>query len=552
MLISFLFLGVFSIKSQNKTKLHVFSGTKIKTYKIVDSVSGVSLLTEISEKYHEKGFWEASVDSFIYDSIISRAYLSKGLQYKWNEIQINTNNTLIPYKYLSPFYRLKNKKANYKELNRYKNNILTYLENSGYPFASIFIDTLYFYQNLSKLSISIQPGSYIAIDSIVLKGETEIASKYLFRYLSIYKDMPYNEQIIQNIDKKISTSLFLETINPSEIEFHKKNADLYLFLKNKKANSFRGVLGFMPNENVKNKLLLTGEVFLNLSNSFNRGENINFEWKKLEESSQKLNFSFYFPYWFGSGINTKFVTKLRKQDSTYLNVHLIPELSISIQSTQYFFIRFENEQSIIVNSSDKTAQNNLYDYTKKIYGLGMHAEKLDYKFNPTKGYLLDIYGGIGKRADSDSTNIQYKTEGMLKFYQKLFFPQLVWASSLQWGGLIGSNLSENELFKIGGLNTIRGFDQESLSPAIYGILSNEIRFLPEKNSAFYFFYDFAYYQKTSIDQQFTEDYPRGFGVGIDFQTKAGIFTLNYAVGKQFDNPYQFQTAKIHFGFTSYF
>ena len=41
-------------------------------------------------------------------------------------------------------------------------------------------------------------------------------------------------------------------------------------------------------------------------------------------------------------------------------------------------------------------------------------------------------------------------------------------------------------------------------------------------------------------------------IGFDFETKAGIFSLSYALGKQFDNPFEINTAKIHFGYISRF
>jgi hypothetical protein len=48
------------------------------------------------------------------------------------------------------------------------------------------------------------------------------------------------------------------------------------------------------------------------------------------------------------------------------------------------------------------------------------------------------------------------------------------------------------------------------------------------------------------------DRPFGFGVGFSVDTRAGIFTINYALGKQFDNPILFKSAKIHFGITAVF
>lgn len=107
---------------------------------------------------------------------------------------------------------------------------------------------------------------------------------------------------------------------------------------------------------------------------------------------------------------------------------------------------------------------------------------------------------------------------------------------------------KNELYRIGGLSTLRGFDEESIYASEYLIGSSEIRFLFEENSAFFAFYDQAYYK--SIDVK--NDNPAGFGAGIEFQTKAGIFTFSYALGSQLGNSVQFKTARVHFGFVNRF
>ena len=50
----------------------------------------------------------------------------------------------------------------------------------------------------------------------------------------------------------------------------------------------------------------------------------------------------------------------------------------------------------------------------------------------------------------------------------------------------------------------------------------------------------------------TSDFPFGIGAGINFETKAGIFGLNYALGSQNNNPLSIKNAKIHFGYVNYF
>src|SRR3569832_1571379 len=104
--------------------------------------------------------------------------------------------------------------------------------------------------------------------------------------------------------------------------------------------------------------------------------------------------------------------------------------------------------------------------------------------------------------------------------------------------LQGATNFRNELFRIGGLKSLRGFDEESIYASSFSILKFEYRYLLEQNSYMYVFGDGAWYENNSISD-YLRDTPYGFGAGISFQTKAGIFSINYSLGSQFNNPVQF-------------
>ncbi|MEM9024212.1 MAG: BamA/TamA family outer membrane protein, partial [Bacteroidota bacterium] len=112
------------------------------------------------------------------------------------------------------------------------------------------------------------------------------------------------------------------------------------------------------------------------------------------------------------------------------------------------------------------------------------------------------------------------------------------------------SLFRNELYRIGGLKTLRGFDEESIFASIYSIATVEVRYLLEQNSYAYLFWDGAYVENNSQGSAFT-DRPFGFGVGVSFETKAGIFSFSYALGKQRGNPILLRAAKLHFGFVTF-
>jgi hemolysin activation/secretion protein len=104
----------------------------------------------------------------------------------------------------------------------------------------------------------------------------------------------------------------------------------------------------------------------------------------------------------------------------------------------------------------------------------------------------------------------------------------------------------NELFRIGGMNSLQGFDDLSIRASSYGIALWELRFLMAKIAYINAFFNGAWYEQ-KIKNNNMHDFPFGFGLGITFTTKAGLFYLSYALGRQLDNPISFKTGKIHFG-----
>ena len=112
------------------------------------------------------------------------------------------------------------------------------------------------------------------------------------------------------------------------------------------------------------------------------------------------------------------------------------------------------------------------------------------------------------------------------------------------------NIFQNEMYRLGGINSLRGFDDQSIFTPYYAMGNVEYRFLLSKNSFFGAFFNAALVQNSVTRKGF--DYPYGFGVSAAIETKAGVFGITYAMGTQLGNKFTFNSAKIHFGYVNYF
>jgi outer membrane protein assembly factor BamA len=115
--------------------------------------------------------------------------------------------------------------------------------------------------------------------------------------------------------------------------------------------------------------------------------------------------------------------------------------------------------------------------------------------------------------------------------------------------LLSDTLTINELFKIGGLKTIRGFNEKSIYANAYIIGSLEYRYVPFEELFLNLFTDLAWIENK---YQNSKPFLLGTGLGISFLTRFGIFSLNYAVGKYNSESINFSDSKIHIGIQATF
>ena len=119
------------------------------------------------------------------------------------------------------------------------------------------------------------------------------------------------------------------------------------------------------------------------------------------------------------------------------------------------------------------------------------------------------------------------------------------------GAVFNPNLLKNELLRIGGSRLLRGFDEQSIYTDAYNVATLEYRYMIMRNSYFFVFIDAAYIHRKFNNTVF-QDFPFGFGTGITFETKIGIFGLTYALGQQKYKIVDFRNSKLHFGYVATF
>ncbi|MBC7653673.1 MAG: hypothetical protein H7098_04260 [Oligoflexus sp.] len=457
----------------------------------------------------------------------------------------------------------KEKPLELKSFQKFYTSILSYYENNGYPFASLYLDSLQSINDDFKAKIFIQPNKNIIIDTLRLVGSAKISNSFIDSYLGIKTGQNYNEDKIRNIDKRLRDLSFVSVPKTAEVVFNGEKASINLFLDKQNANQFDGIIGFLPNSQT-GKLQITGDFKLNLKNALKSGETIDFNYRGLPSQSQELALKLAYPYLFKSQLGVSGDFQLFKRDSSFLNLNTRLGFDYNFTATQKlsFFIENFNGNQVATNDSKVVAIPNFANIKSTFYGISGSYIKLDNKITPLKGYDLTLQAAAGSRKINPSKNFrpenffesktsqQFKLQADLKYFLKTGSRSVIYLHNYS-AVLTGKNLFENEAFRIGGAKTLRGFDEQSLNVNSFAIQTLEFRYLIEQNSYINMFYDQSYISQQFVNKN-TTDFPLGVGVGITFQTKVGIASLSYALGKQKNNALDLQKGKIHFGIVSYF
>ncbi len=516
-------------------------------FKIKDSADVSKKLSKIIHKWHKKAYFLANIDSIAYNKNRIKAFLFIGSKSHYiNILRNNIDYNILKQSGIKP-RQLHDGQLSFTEFTLLRKKIINYLENTGYPFAKISTDSAVFNSNGISAVINLQKNTLIKIDSIIYKGKIKISSKYLNNYISIRKGDVYNQYKIDNISKDLEKLPYISITKYPEIEFRDNKADIYLYLTSKKSNYFNGIIGFVSDAN--KDLKINGDLTITLNNNFRIGEKLDLKWNKYGKESQKIYLSANFPYIFILPIGINLGFSLEKYEFDYLNTDFNAALTYSLSHKNKIELYFRRKQSLPINKDLEL--NNFKSSKNNSWGIRFIYDATDYILNPRKGIYINTASGFGYRTfDTDKSQIS-DFELEIAYYIKLSRISTIALLNQSAAMSNAADLYVNELYKIGGSNKLRGFNQKSIYASTYSIFSVEPRLLTGKNSSVYIFGDFAYYQSNYVSTKIS-DTPFAFGAGINIDTKVGIFRLSYALGKQFDNPIKFSNSKIHFGFAARF
>jgi len=530
-----------------------------------EDVRNVGTLNQWMFQVYENGYLLANYDLEIVDSVSTKIRFELGERFEWATLaQGNLPDQLLSKTGYKPNF-FNQKIVNFRKVSRFFEKVIEHSENNGYPFASIQLRALEIMNNQVSAEVDFDPGPYIVFDSLDLVDKNKIKPGFLGAYLKIKPGSAYDQRKIDNIPDLINPLPYLSLEDLPVLYFANEECRVSLDLIDQKASAFDGIIGFLPNENETGKLLVTGQVYLKLENLFRSGKRLELNWKRVNFQSQELDLVYDHPSLFRFPIDFGFAFNLYKQDTTFLTRKLGLNMFYNNNAKGRIGVNYRREVSRLLETDTiRISERPIYaDYNLNYYGLMYRYNSLDHPIFPTIGWEINIDVDIGNKSiiknayidddyysDIPDQGLQWMTQFWINKYFSLR-PRNILHAKFSGGYMGGDQLFMNDLFRLGGLNTIRGFNEMFFYASHYIIGTLEYRYLFENESQLVVFFDGSYLG-FDINNESYKDYPIGVGAGISISTGAGLLNVIYAVGKSNDQPFSIRYSKIHIGYTGRF
>ncbi|MGK7389305.1 MAG: hypothetical protein ACNS60_03115 [Candidatus Cyclobacteriaceae bacterium M2_1C_046] len=468
--------------------------------------------------------------------------IQKGQQFHWSVLSKGN----LPASYLGKYnFEHKfdsGKPFSHDQINKLFSSVIKRAENKGYPFAYVHLDSIKINEREIKAVINFNPGPYITFDSLKLSGTGKINKKWLEAYLEIRQGQPFSQKKLNQIEEKVDELLFLKLNDKPVTTFQNDEATVNIDLKHQTANQFDAVIGFAPG--VEDNLLITGKANVELQNLFNRGHNFLFDWRRIKKNTQELELIYAIPNLFNTPISVAGKVDLFRQDVLFFNRNLQLDLNYSIGRLNFgaFTRSFKSIKT------DEEENRDIKDITINYYGMAGGYSTLNNILRPTKGIKIEssIAAGskemdiVGFPASSTQLDIYFNAQRYQGISSGFLYNNLLSRS------IINDNVLFNELLRVGGVNSIRGFPENYFFVSQYNMLLNEYHWLFNDGSSFFILADAAYLKDD------TYKYAYSLGLGFDLKVNNGIFELIYALGKEENIPVSFDRSVLHFGYRAVF
>ncbi|MDP4200797.1 MAG: POTRA domain-containing protein [Bacteroidota bacterium] len=526
--------------------------------------------------YMHEGYFHAGIDSFqvalANPADSGQGYqliflITEGFEYRVRSVAF-TGVTLLPTSaLLASMSTVAGSRLDNAVLKSDIDGILTMYEARGYPLAHVQIASVTpSFDSATRMGtldikLAVTEGPRARIGKIVITGNETTDPQVIVRELRLTPGSYYNSVALASSRARVERLGFFESISEPELYLTgDSTVAVVLHVKEASTSAIDGVLGYTPPRNTTESGFISGLADLSFRNISGTGRSASLTYDHRTQQSQTLEIHYLEPWLFGYPLNVQFGFLQRQQDSTFTRTEGRGDLILAFTPDIGLIGQLSIERVIPNDQPDLPFTT--YDSRTITTGLSASIDTRDNGIAPRSGVsgllgasygLKSIYGPASTLDSATPTVAGIRTILLdASGYQAMFSSTIVGAIGLHARSVSaqGAALDAGNLFRIGGLFTIRGYREEELLASRYAYANTELRFMTGRLSFFDVFCDGGLTAKDSTNAAPAEQarYLLSYGIGAQVESPLGVLavSIGLARGEPIDQ------AKFHFGLVKQF
>jgi outer membrane protein assembly complex protein YaeT len=530
----------------------------------------------IKATYTRAGYLYAAIDSFQLGLAVpvdsSQGYklvffLREGAKYIIGRISIRGQTLFTEDDLLSRMSTVPGNILNETVLKSDIDLVLALYEQRGYPFAKISIGSISPHfdtaSHSGKLDIQlvVEEGRRARIGKILVTGNATTDANVITRELRLTTGFFYNADQLAAARSRVERLGFFESVSEPELYLENDSTvAIVLRVKEASTSAIDGVLGYNPPQNTTESGYISGLVDLGFRNISGTGRNASLHYERQNQTSQTLEVHYLEPWLFGYPINIALGFLQLQQDTTFTRTSGTGDLSLALSQDITLIGNLAIDR--VIPSDQPNMPFSAYDSRTITTGLSVSVDTRDNSIAPRSGILGLLGASYGVKAiygpaefidSSTPASIGLSTLMLdASGYHTLFNSRVVGAIGLHARSItaFGGALDQSDLFRIGGIYTIRGYREQALLASRYAYSNIELRLMTSDLSYLFSFFDVGYLMKDSTQTSPAEQaqYPYSYGIGIQLESPLGIILVSIGLAR--DEP--IDQATFHFGLIKQF
>ncbi|MDR6967881.1 hypothetical protein J2X31_001895 [Flavobacterium arsenatis] len=435
-------------------------------------------------------------------------------------------------------------KIRFEETESFLNATLNQLERKGFSLARLKLINFKKEKNALFAELYLETGNQRQLNDIVINGYEKFPEGHKKNIKRLYRNKTFNQENLKKLYDDFNKFRFVSQTRYPEILFTKDTTKVYVYLEKSKPNKFDGYIGFTNDD--EDKVNFNGYLDLLLVNSLNVGEEFTLYWKSDGNEQRTFNVGIELPYIFKSPFGLKASLNIFKQDSTFQNTKTAIDLGYYFNYNTRLYVGYQStESSDIQNTNNFSISDFENSFVTSTF------EFLDFKVDdflfPEKT-RISLKAGLGKRSSKLESNSQSFLDFNIKHNIYLNEKNSFNIKSQNFY-LQSENYIINELYRFGGINSIRGFNENSLQGNLLTSILTEYRYVLAPSIYVHSIIDYGYYQDKTSN---INDRLLGIGFGFGLLTKNGLLNLVYANGSTKDQTIKLSNSIVHISFKTTF